>query len=211
MDFRRTIVLKDGSCLLVRPLSVKDVISLHEMYSALSDESKLFFHPYFFQPKSGGLWLLDEILLILSCISVIRNIFMKIFPRAVYLSLIVLNSNQETVAFTFYKLRTRLPEKGFEAEGGTVVRDDYQNRGLGSQLLRYKREFAYTNKIRKVYALINARNVRAIHVNEKLGFKTVRLVKKRNVWNGKFYQAYEMYLHLDGHRDVVNDQEVLDK
>lgn len=205
MDFRRTIMLKDGSCLLVRTFSLSDIISLHKMYSALSEESKLFFHPYFFQLKLGWLWLRDEILLILSCVSIIRNIFMKILPRAVYLSLIVLNSNREPVAFTFYKLRKRLTEKGFEAEGGTVVRDDYQGRGLGSQLLRYRTEFAYVNKIRKVCSLVNAQNLKMVHLSRKLGFQRVRLVKKRNIRNGKVYQAYEITLRLDRRRNVVKD------
>lgn len=211
MDFRRTIILRDGLCLLVRTLSLDYIISLHNMYSLLSDESKLFFHPCFFQPKLGWMWLRDEILLILSGISVIRNILMKIFPIAVYLPLTVLNSKREIVAFVFYKIRRRLPQGGFEAECGTIVRDDYQGRGLGSQLLRYGNEFAWINQIRKLYSLVNVQNLKMIHLNQKLGFQMVRLVEKRNIRSGKCYQAYEMTLHLDRYKGVAKDQEVLNK
>jgi len=122
---------------------------------------------------------------------------MKIFPRAVYLSLVVLNSQQKTVAFTYYKLRKRLAGNGFEAEGGTVVKDDYQGRGLGLELLRHRADFAYANGIRRLRSWVHADNIKMVHLSQKLNYQKVGLVQRRNPQTGKLYSAWEMILQLD--------------
>lgn len=206
--FRRNIRLRDGSLLLIRSFSLSDLFSIHRMYSSLSAESKSFFHPIFLQPKLRLSWLLDETLLILSCVSFVRVLLMKIFPRAIYLSLVVLNSQQETVAFTYYKLRKRLAGNGYEAEGGTVVKDDYQGRGLGSELLHHRADFAYAHGIRRVRSWVYADNLKMIRLSQKLKFQKIGLVQRRNPQTGKLYSAWEMILQLDSPKNAVAKQEV---
>ena len=206
--FRRNIRLRDGSLLLIRSFSLNDLFSIHRMYSSLSAESKSSFHPIFLQPKLRLSWLLDETLQVLSCVSFVRNLLMKIFPRAVYLSLVVLNSQQKTVAFTYYKLRKRLAGNGFEAEGGTVVKDDYQGRGLGLELLRHRADFAYANGIRRLRSWVHADNIKMVHLSQKLNYQKVGLVQRRNPQTGKLYSAWEMILQLDGPKNTTVKQEV---
>jgi L-amino acid N-acyltransferase YncA len=157
------------------------------------------------------MWFRDEVLLILSGIPTIRDILMKIFPIAVYLPLTVLNSKQEIVAFVFYKIRKKLPHTEFEAEDGMVIRDDYQGKGLGYQLLLYGNEYAWVNQIRKLYSLVNAQNLKIIRICQKLGKKKVRLVRKKNMRSGKYYSAYEMAHQLNAPKYIAKDEEGLNR
>lgn len=194
--------------MLIRSFSLSDLFSIHRMYSSLSAESKSFFHPIFLQPRLRLSWLLDETLVVLSCVSFVRILLMKIFPRAVYLSLIVLNSKQEAVAFTYYKLRKRLAGNGFEAEGGTFVKDDFQGRGLGSELLRHRTDFGYANGIRRVRSWVYADNLKMIRLSEKLNFQKIGLVQRRSPQTGKVYSAWEIILQLDRPKNAVAKPEV---
>jgi len=205
--FRRNIRLRDGSFFLMRLLSLSDLFSIHRMYSSLSTESKSFFHPVFLQPKLRLSWLLDETLLVASCVPFVRILLMKMFPRAVYLSLIVLNSQQEAVAFTYYKLRKRLAGDGYEAESGTIVKDDYQGRGLGSELVRHRIDFAYANRIGRVRSWVYADNLKMIRLNQKFNFQKVGLVTRKNPQTGKLHSAWEMILHLDQPKNTSVKQE----
>ena len=198
MNFKRVIRLKNGAAIFVRPLGIKDIIPLHKMYLSLSGDSKLLFHPYLFQPKSGWLWIRAEIPTILSCFSVFRKIFLRIFPKAVYLSLIGLNSRQEIVAFTFLRIMKRVLGGGYAAEAGIVVRDDYQNKGLGSQLIVCRNDFASgILKLRELYAFVLTENLRVIHINQKLGYRIIRTIEKRDAWKNEYYSMHEMVLHLE--------------
>ena len=197
MNFKRIIRLKNGAAIFVRPLAIKDVIPLHKMYLSLSGKSKLFFHPYFLRPKLGWLWIRDEMSLVISCFSVFRKIFLRIFPKAVHLSLIGLNSKQEIVAFTFLRIMKRIRD-GYAAEGGTVVRDDYQNKGLGSQLLVCRNNFGYRSfEVRELHAFVFTQNLRIIHISQKLGWRIIRTIEKREAWKNEYYSMHEMVLHLE--------------
>lgn len=197
MGFRKNITLKDGSRLLLRSLSPSHIASLYMMYSAVSPETRHFFHPDVFHPR----WwrrLKSQVLLILSSIALSRYALMAIFPRAVYLSLVAVNLNREIVALTYFNLRKKVPGRRFAAIVGTVVRDDYQDRGLGSQLMAERTEFAYANGITDLYALVSTQNPRMLHLCEELGYQKLRLLQQKNPRNGKSYQAYEMRLQLEG-------------
>lgn len=195
MDFRRKIKLKDSSDVLVRTLSIKDVISLNKMFSILSDQSKQFFHPHFVQPNLGPLWIRDEILLVLSCFFSIRKLLLRIFPNAVYLSLIGLNSRNEIIAFACLRITERLPRGEYVASNGIIVRDDYQGRGLGSQLADCRIEFARIHKVEKIFLQVHAHNVRHISMLRKHGFRLIKTGRK-DLWKGKSYPACKMVLDL---------------
>jgi GNAT superfamily N-acetyltransferase len=203
MGFRKTIKLKDGSRVFLRSLSLGHVAALHMMYPAVSPETKLFFHPDIFHPR----WLLrlrSYVLLILSSIALCRYALMAILPAAVYLSLVAVNLNGETVAFCYFNLRRKLPGRRFTAVEGVVVRDDYQNRGLGFQFVAESAEFARANGITDVYAEVSTKNPRIIHVIEELGWQKLRLFQTKNPWNGKSYEAYEIILRLGGNARAPN-------
>jgi GNAT superfamily N-acetyltransferase len=114
----------------------------------------------------------------------------------VYFALLVLNSEQEIVALSFYKIRRKLGKGQFEAENGIAVREDYQGRGLGFKLFILGNRFARLNRVRKVYSLVNCRNEKMINLNKKLGFKIDRKVAMKNLRTGEGYQALEMSLSM---------------
>ena len=196
MNFERSLRLKNNAVIIVRYLLIRDVFPLFRMYLSLSEGSKLFFHPYIFQPKLGWLWLRDETILILSCIPLVRKIFVKIFPKAVVLPLVALNSKQEIVAFSFLRMRKRLFGRKYSAELGIVVRDDYQNKRLGTKLMTYLIDLARLEKVQEINLLVYTQNVKAIQLYRKFGFIIANTIEKTEIWNGNFCTFHEMILKL---------------
>jgi len=196
MAHSQTLSLVGASPLIFRFCSIVDIVAVHRFYFSLSDNTRHFFHPTFFQKARNFVWLRDEALLLLSAIAGVRKILVRINPIMVYFPLVALDSKQEIVAFMFFKIRRRLNRSGFEAEHGIVVRDDYQCKGLGYQLLILGNEFAKTNGIQRLYSLVHAENSRMIHLYQRFGFKKVSLVRRKNRDAGTNYQAYEMICQL---------------
>jgi GNAT superfamily N-acetyltransferase len=203
MDFRRAVALANSSVLLVRTASLFDIARLHGLYSGLSDETKHFFFPSFFQPRLRSLWIRDAILFALSGMSGVRKLLLKIFPRACYLTLIASNSSKQIVAFFFCKIRRKMSKECLEAEFGIVVRGDYQNKGLGSKLHFCGNEFAKNNGICRLVGLVDKRNLKAIEFDQKLGYRIIKQVCKKNQLTGEYYQAYLVILLLKESDDVV--------
>ena len=63
---------------------------------------------------------------------------------------------------------------GSEAEFALLVSDQYQNRGLGTELLRRLLEVARDEKLTRVSAEVLAENSEMQHLCEKLGFQIHR-------------------------------------
>lgn len=190
------IIFDKEQRLLLKPFNPFDIIQLNKMYRNLSNDTKNFFHPTFFQARLGLVWIRDETLLIVSGIRPVRELLMGILPRAVYLALILRDSKNEIVAFVFYKIRKKLRSQQFEAENGIVLKEDYQGRGLGFKLLELGNRFAWQNHVTELYSLVNAKNEKMIRLNQKSGFRVAAHVLKVNLRNGKHYQALEMTLSL---------------
>jgi L-amino acid N-acyltransferase YncA len=190
------IIFDKEQRLSLKPFDPIDIIQLNKMYRGLSNETKDFFHPTFFQARSGLVWVRDKTLLIVSGIRPVRELLMGIFPRAVYLALILRDSRNEIVAFIFYKIRKKLRLQQFEAENGIVLKEDYQGRGLGFKLLELGNKFAWQNHVTELYSLVNAKNERMLRLNQKSGFRVAAHALKVNLRNGRHYEALEMTLSL---------------
>jgi GNAT superfamily N-acetyltransferase len=76
------------------------------------------------------------------------------------------------------------------AELGIVVRDDWQNRGLGTALLKTILNCASQAGVERIVGVIGLSNDRMIHVFDKLGFTT------RN----RHYDSVEMNLVLSSEK-----------
>jgi acetyltransferase len=68
-----------------------------------------------------------------------------------------------------------------EAEFALVVSDAWQNRGVGTQLLRLLLQVARTEKIERLLGIIMAENIQMLQIGEKLGFKLTRSLTENTV------------------------------
>ncbi len=66
------------------------------------------------------------------------------------------------------------------------VHQDYQNRGIGQEMMKLMIEFCRKAKFKGIILVTERTNARAIHVYKKLGFKVVAP-----------YYEYDMYLPLE--------------
>jgi acetyltransferase len=70
---------------------------------------------------------------------------------------------------------------GNDAEYAIVIADAWQNRGLGTQLLKLLVQVARDEKLSSLHGMIMSQNVEMQHVAEKLGFKLERELSESTV------------------------------
>lgn len=198
MDFI-AVKLKNGETVFVRPLIINDVIRLQKMYNSLSKESKLLFHPPMFQKNFGLPKISQQLMLIFSCFPLARRIFLKVFPRAVIIALVVIDKKQDILGFTYLQITGKLPRYGYAARAGTAVRDDYQGKGLGYRILLKRKQIAVLYGVQKISVGVLAQNTRMIHLARKIGYKIVG--KKREIFGKKSYNVLEAVLNLKNEND----------
>ncbi len=79
---------------------------------------------------------------------------------------------------------------------GIAVHDKYQNRGIGTALLRHLLDIAKMKELKKVWLEVNTNNTIAIHIYKKVGFQVEgKLIKERFI-NGKYRDEYRMAILL---------------
>jgi acetyltransferase len=88
------------------------------------------------------------------------------------IALVIEHTNPKTEASEIVAVGrlTRLPNPE-EAEFAMLVRDDYQRKGLGTQLLQNLLDFGRNEGIRRVVAYMLPENKGMINISEKLGFR----------------------------------------
>lgn len=83
--------------------------------------------------------------------------------------------------------------------GSFVTRSSLQGKGIGSQSLKYIKEFALANGFRRIELTVDLHNEPAIHLYKKAGFEIEGIVRKsyRLASTGRFYDEYLMSLLPD--------------
>jgi RimJ/RimL family protein N-acetyltransferase len=159
----KTVKLKDGTEVVLRPSQAKDLEPTWEMFSTLSRDTLQYLPDPITRERVEG-WFkeinYEEILPILGIIEnesgyrIISSITLH-FRKGIY----------SHVA-------------GF----GITVHDEYQNKGFGHILTRYMLDIAIELGVKKVVLNVVSHNHRAIHVYEKMGFEREGF-KKMDHWN----------------------------
>jgi putative acetyltransferase len=72
------------------------------------------------------------------------------------------------------------------------VHDDYQDKGIGTAILKHLLSIAKTKGLRKIGLTVNTDNERAIHLNKKIGFVVEGRLAEERFFNGKFDDVYKM-------------------
>lgn len=83
-----------------------------------------------------------------------------------------------------------------KAEFGVTVHDDYQNMGLGTEMVNHLLDIARKKRLKKVFLLVNTDNVRAVHVYKKCGFRIEGKLIKEHCRNGQLEDDYRMAIFL---------------
>jgi len=68
-------------------------------------------------------------------------------------------------------IHNRLSNGKFIARLGIAVKDDYQNKGVGSQLMKELLNLAKNQNVGKIYLKVHPKNTKAIRLYQNYGFR----------------------------------------
>lgn len=149
----KRITLIDGTNILLRPEVESDLEPLWEMFSSLSSETLRYLPIPFTRERVEG-W--------------IENID---YDRALPILGVVSHEDGERVVTSATLSFSDISAYKHKAEFGITVHDDYQDRGLGTQLTRHMIDVARQKGLKKITLNVLVDNNRAIYVYQKCGFK----------------------------------------
>ena len=168
---------KKGIKVEFRPCQSDDTEMLWEMFSTLSENSVSNLIPPFTRERVKGWTSNIDYNKVLAIVAVIEEDQKRIIGDAS----LKFNSNEDSK---------------HKAELGIAVHDKYQNKGIGTDLLRHLLNIAKMKKLRKVWLEVVTSNTIAIHIYKKAGFRIEgKLIKERFI-NGKYRDEYRMAILL---------------
>jgi RimJ/RimL family protein N-acetyltransferase len=174
-EYEKTITLRDGTEVLLRPELSTDTQMLWEMLSTLSSESKRFLGGGITRKKVQAWTSKINYAKVLPIVGVVKE---KGKPRI--------------IASASLRFFTDFPAFQHRAEFGITVHDDYQGKGLGTALTKHMLEIARKKGLKKVSVHVSTENKSAIHIYEKCGFKVEATLRKEHFAYGKYYDNYAM-------------------
>jgi RimJ/RimL family protein N-acetyltransferase len=172
------VILKNGIKVLLRPELSSDTKMLWEMFSTLSKESADNLVPPFTKERIEG-WT--------SSIDYEKNLPILALVKEGKKERIIGSASLSFYSQDIYS---------HKADLGITVHDDYQNLGLGTNMLMHLLKIAKKKKLKKVNLRVTSDNFRAIHVYEKCGFKIEAKFEKERRQQAKFRAEYQMSIFL---------------
>lgn len=151
-NYSKDLTLRDGTKVHLRPSVKEDYDKVWEMFSSLSRES-LRFLPMRFTRERVGEWFKEMD-------------YEKVLPL---LGIVRENGEERVIADASLEF-SKLESRRHRVELGITVHDDYQGRGLGTEIMGHLIEIARSKGIKKLELLVVAQNERAIHLYERMGF-----------------------------------------
>jgi L-amino acid N-acyltransferase YncA len=139
--------------------------------------------------------LIEKIKLVLSCSLTARKVLLKIFPRAVIIPIVAINKNGEVVGLTYIKILNWLTRKAYSGVLGIVVKEKYQGRRVGYQMLLIEIKVARAYNIAEIWAYILPSNTTMLRLINKIRFKMVARVKHKQ--KGMWLDAYQFVFRVD--------------
>lgn len=162
--------------IIIRPFCLRDLIKLNLAYDFTSEEVKKFFVEEFLGFKNISLkWLIRQVALTLSSITLMKKLLMRLYYRAVYLPLVAINRNHEVVGFAYLKIKHRLAENKYLAVLGIYVMEDYQGKNFGSKMIECLIEIGRQNDVKCISLTVRAENIKAISLYLKYGFVPIQV------------------------------------
>lgn len=112
-------------------------------------------------------------------------------PLGMHRLVAVIDSEQKVVGFV--SLRTFSDRRAHVGAIGIFVHDDYQNRGVGSQLMAAIIDLAENwLNLKRLELQVNTDNPSAIRLYEKFGFEKEGTLRKNAFRDGAYIDAYTM-------------------
>lgn len=141
-----------GLNIFLRPVKISDEPLLKDFFYSLSDESM--YYRFISQRKDMHHERLQQFVII-------------DYTREMVILAMIEDEGRETIAGVG---QYSIDEKTHTAEAAFVVRDDYHNKGVGSELLSYLTFLARKNGLHGFTAEVLMQNYPMVHVFEKMGF-----------------------------------------
>jgi len=139
----------------IRPLSKNDLEILYELFTAITDTDRYFFHPHSFDKETA------------------KKLIEEVGNSNVLRVLMTIPSGERELAIGYgflWDLNTELPSLGI------YIRNNYQNKKLGHILMEYLIETAKKLNKRGIALIVYEDNKRAFHLYQKMGFKVKRVI-----------------------------------
>lgn len=157
MDDQTLYTLRDGHQVAIRPITPDDAGLLVDLYYRLSDASRrLRFHS---MRQNVPLEEIEQEATQLSDLDPAH--------QAALVATVQEEGEERIVAVA----RLSRSENPAEAESALVVRDDYQNQGLGTHMLKLLAQVACSLNIEWLTAWVLAENLHMLHIIQKSGLK----------------------------------------
>jgi len=159
MDTQTSYVMRDGHLVTIRPIAADDAPLLADFYCRLSDRTRqLRFHARRNSPSPE------------EC-EVESNWLTELDPanKVAWVALVEEESEEQIVAV----VQLAGSQNSAEAEWAVVVRDDFQNQGLGTRMLRLLVATARSMDIQHLVAWVMAENLPLLHIVHKLGLNVL--------------------------------------
>jgi acetyltransferase len=159
------VILKDGSQVVIRPIRPDDAPRLQQGFRMLSPET---IYMRFLETAKE---LSDKQARFLAEVDYQQ--------RMALVGTIQEEGEERLVAVARYDI---LPDRPGMAEAAIVVRDDYQNRGLGTQIMLYLIRYACTHSVQTFVGTIHTTNQRVMSFIRKSGLPFEKEMLEPGVW-----------------------------
>ncbi|MCK4732800.1 MAG: GNAT family N-acetyltransferase [Methanophagales archaeon] len=162
----------EKNSIILRPLRVTDLWSVHRMRDSLSQESKRFFPSRIWGFRSISWYLvLAQGALIISCNAFTRRLLRRVYAKASFFTIVAVDthkSNNRVIGVGYLRGTTIWREFYL---GGICVHDSYQELGVGSNLMEELISYARGKGAQRIILGVQRDNVKAISLYKKYGFK----------------------------------------
>lgn len=195
--------MEGNEALTFKSLRIDDLVSVHRLYCSLSPKSEKCYNSKIYGKPRSLIWFPAQLALIISH-SDFRNILRKIYPKYLYFTTGAFDKSDNLVGFAHFVLHGYSLDNKLIARVGIAVGDDFQGRGIGSQLLLNLIDLAQINGVDKLFLDVYSNNQKAVSLYKKYGFKLVHAKKNKSHHMEDMPEIYEMELILNS-RDAKNE------
>ena len=114
-------------------------------------------------------------------------------PPGIHRLVAVSEENQKSIVVGLISLQALSDRRSHVGQIGIFVHDDYQNQGIGSQLIAAIIDLAENwLSLKRLELQVNTDNPAAIHLYEKFGFEKEGILRKNAFRDGTYIDAYTM-------------------
>jgi acetyltransferase len=152
-EFECSATLSDGCCVQIRPLNFDEYDRLDDLYSRSSSES--------LQKRFGWTDAREWLRSIKGCIDTGNICLVAEYKNA--------KKTLEIIGDCWYFI----DKNSGSAEVSILVRDDFQNRTLGTQMMSQLIEIAKTEGLYRLFALVNVSNTPMLRIVQRLNFSFI--------------------------------------